>query len=92
MDNSTIESALVKGNSSSEKLFELTLEVRQIELQEGARVLVSHISGERMKAQGTDGVSRGQLKEGVSTGKDMLSYIPFHLSSIQWLPEVEPWL
>jgi hypothetical protein len=91
-DNSTVESALVKGNSSSEKLFELTLEVRQIEMREGAKVLVSHVSGERMKAQGTDGVSRGQLKEGVSTGKDMLSYIPFHLSSIQRSPAVEPWL
>jgi hypothetical protein len=91
-DNSTVESALVKGNSSSEKLFELTLEVRKIEMQQGARIIVSHVSGERMKAQGTDGVSRGQLKEGVSAGRSMLSFIPFHLSAIQRSPDVEPWL
>jgi hypothetical protein len=54
--------------------------------------MVSHISGERMKGQGTDGASRGQLKEGVCIGKDMLSYIPFHLDAIERSPDVEPWL
>jgi hypothetical protein len=48
-DNSTIATALVKDNSSSEKLFELTLEVQKIEMQEGVRVLVSHVSGKHMK-------------------------------------------
>jgi hypothetical protein len=91
-DNSTVEAALVKGNSSSPKLFELVLAVRLLEMQEGAKIIVSHVSGERMKAQGTDGVSRGQLKEGVSVGKDMLSFIPFHLSAIQRSSAVEPWI
>jgi hypothetical protein len=91
-DNSTVESSLVKGNSSSEKLFNLTLEVRLLEMREGAKIVVSHVSGERMKAQGTDGVSRGQLKEGVSTGQSMLSFVPFHLSAIQRSESVEAWL
>jgi hypothetical protein len=91
-DNSTTEAALVKGNSSSEKLFKLALEVRVLAMREGAKVIVSHVSGERMKAQGTDGVSRGQLKEGVSVGMDMLSFIPFHLSAIERSPAVEPWI
>jgi hypothetical protein len=91
-DNSTVESALVKGNSSSKKLFELVLEVRCLAMREGARIVVSHVSGERMKAQGTDGVSRGQLKEGVSAGADMLSFIPFQLSAIQRSPAVEDWI
>jgi hypothetical protein len=91
-DNSTVESALVKGNSSSKKLFELVLEVRRLEMQEGAKIIVSHVSGERMKAQGTDGVSRGQLKEGVSIGADMLSFIPFQLSAIQRSTAVEDWI
>jgi hypothetical protein len=82
----------VKGNSSSKKLFDPTLEVRQIEMREGSSILVSHMSGERMKAQGTDGVSRGQLKESVSTGRDMLSYILLHLSAIKRSTAVEPWL
>jgi hypothetical protein len=91
-DNSTVEAALVKGNSSSEKLFELTLEVRRLEMKHRAKVIVSHVAGERMKDQGTDGVSRGQLREGVSAGKAMMTYIPFHLDSIQRSPLVEEWL
>jgi hypothetical protein len=91
-DNSTVESAIVKGNSSSEKLFELSLEVRVIEMKYRCKAIVSHVSGERMRGQGTDGVSRGQLKEGVTAGKEMLSFIPFHLSAIDRSPDVEPWL
>jgi hypothetical protein len=90
-DNSTVEAALAKGNSSSPKLFELVLKIRLLEMQEGAKIIVSHVS-ERMKAQGTDGVSRGQLKEGVSVGKEMLSFIPFHLSAVQRSSKVEPWI
>jgi hypothetical protein len=45
-----------------------------------------------MKAQGTDGVSRGQLKKGLSTGRDMLSYILLHLSAIQRSQVIDGWL
>jgi hypothetical protein len=57
-DNSTVESALVKGNSTSPKLFELVLTVCRLEMHKGAKIIVSHVLGECMKAQGTDGVSR----------------------------------
>jgi hypothetical protein len=89
----TDNSAIVKGNSSSEKLFELSLEVRVIKMKYRCKVVVSHLSGDPMKGQGTDGVLRGQLKdEGVKAGKEMLSFIPFHLDAIQRSPAVEPWL
>jgi hypothetical protein len=61
-------------------------------MREGASILVSHASGERMKAQGTDGVSRGQLKEGISAGQSMLSFIPFHLASIERSADMDSWL
>jgi hypothetical protein len=60
-------------------------------MQQGAKVVVPNVSGEWMKDQGTNGVSQGQLKEGVSAGKDMLSFIPFHLNSIQRSPDLEDW-
>jgi hypothetical protein len=91
-DNSTVESGIVKGNSLSEKLFELSLEVRVIELKYRCKILVSHVSGKRMEGQGTGGVSRGQLKEGVTARKEMLSFISFHLDTIQRSPAVDPWL
>ena len=64
-DNSTVESALYKGNSSSEKLFDLIIRFRTLELRTGSRFIVTHVPGERMKAQGTDGLSRGHMREGV---------------------------
>jgi hypothetical protein len=63
-------------------LYELALEVWTIEMHKGVKGLVVQVSG--------DGVSRGQLREGVLTG--MLLFIPFHLSSIQQSLAVEPWL
>jgi hypothetical protein len=48
-------------------------------MRNDAKIIISHVSGEQMKSQGTDGVSRGQLKEGVLTGDEMLLFIPFHL-------------
>jgi hypothetical protein len=91
-DNSTVEASLIKGNSSSKKLFNLTLEVCLLEMLEGAKIVVSHVSGEMMNAQGTDGVSRGQLKEGLSSGQSMLSFVSFHLSAVQRSDDVEAWL
>jgi hypothetical protein len=91
-DNSMVEAALVEGNSTSPKLFKLVLAVHLLEMQEGAKIIMSHVLGEQMKAQGTNGVSRGQLKEGVSVGKDMLAFIPFHLLAVQRLATVEPWI
>jgi hypothetical protein len=54
-DNSMVEASSEKGNSSSEKLFKLTLEVRLIEMRNNmVCMILSHTSGERMKDQGTD--------------------------------------
>jgi hypothetical protein len=91
-DNSTVEAALAKGNSSSRKLFELVLRVRLLEMRHHCRIIVSHVSGERMRAQGTDGVSRGQMKEGVTAGLDMMSFIPFHESALKRSPTVRDWI
>ena len=76
VDNSVVESSIYKCNSSSPKLFDLMLRFKHMELHSGARFIVSHVSGNRMKSQGTDGVSRGNLKEGVSEGHSMLSFCP----------------
>ena len=83
VDNSLVESSIYKCNSSSPKLFNLILRFKHMELHSGARFIVSHVSGNRTKHQGTDGVSRGNLKEGVSIGHSMLSFCPWHLSAIE---------
>jgi hypothetical protein len=75
-DNTTVEAALYKGTSKSRKLLDLVVQVKLLEMRRGIRILVSHVSGLRMIAEGGDGVSRGSLNEGVMTGKNVLTFIP----------------
>jgi hypothetical protein len=49
------------------------------------------VSGHRMQAQGTDGLSRGDLFAGVMRGQPLLSQVPLHLSAIDRSPGVYSW-
>ena len=91
-DNSTVESSLHKGNSSSEKLFGLIIRFKALELKSGSRFLITHVSGNRMQIQGTDGISRGSLREGVSLGRSMLQFCPWSMSALDRSPDLEPWI
>jgi len=82
-DNSTSEAAFFNGSSKSEKLFELVLHLRKLEMQNGVMVHLCHVSGERMKAQGSDGLSRGNLNVGVMAGRSMLDFVPTHLNAFE---------
>ncbi len=78
-DNAVAEGAFYKGSSPSRQLFELVLKLKCLELHHGLRLHLIHVSGTRMQAQGTDGLSRGDLTNGVMNGADMLSFVPLHL-------------
>ena len=45
-----------------------------------------------MKAQGTDGLSRGQLREGVSLGRAMATYCPWAQTACERSQYLIPWL
>jgi hypothetical protein len=81
-DNFTAESAFYKGNTTSKALFELVLRLWTIEMQGVVQLRVIHIAGTRMIWQGTDGLSRGSLTEGVMSGMQMLDFVPLHLSAL----------
>jgi hypothetical protein len=85
-DNSTVEAVIHKGNSKSKKLFWLLVRFKKAILKRGLHVTVSHISRRRMIAQGTDGVSRGCLSDGVAAGMSMMDFIPLHLNAFQQNP------
>ena len=91
-DNSTVESALYRGNSTSQKLFDLILRFRHAELKSGGSFLVTHVSGNRMKSQGTDGISRGEMKEGVSVGQCMLKFCPWGQDALQRSTHLKSWI
>ena len=91
-DNSTSEAAFYNGSSSSEKLFELVLKIRLLEMEEGARIHLCHVSGERMQIQGSDGLSRGNLNVGVMAGKSMLDFVPIHKKPSSRSPLLKDWI
>ena len=91
-DNSTAESAFYKGSSSSKSLYDLVLRLRKLEMREQCKIHIFHVAGTRMIAQGSDGLSRGDLTEGVMTGGSMKSFVPTHLGALERSPIVKDWI
>jgi len=52
-------------------------------MNHGVLVHLCLVSGERMKAQGPDGLSRGNLDVGVMAGTAMLNFVPIHLDAFE---------
>ena len=87
-DNTTAESCFVKGSSTSKLLHGLILRLRKVEMEYGVTLFLVHCAGTRMIEQGTDGLSRGTLLEGVLSGKDMLSFINIAKTALERHPLV----
>ncbi|KAL7571472.1 hypothetical protein ACA910_019224 [Epithemia clementina (nom. ined.)] len=77
-DNSTAESAFYCGTSKSKLLFELVLRLRKMEMHGVLFIHVIWVTGTQMIKQGTDGLSRGDLMNGVLSGQDMLTFVPLN--------------
>eukprot|EP00980_Cylindrotheca_fusiformis_P008541 scaffold1809_cov107-Cylindrotheca_fusiformis.AAC.5 len=91
-DNKAVEETLFKGSSKSPDLLRMVQEFHQLEMKYGFVALVVHCAGTRMIAQGTDGLSRGGLNEGVMGGEPMSSFLPLHLTAFERSPELKPWV
>ena len=91
-NNSTVEACLYKGTPLSSKLFDLVVRTKLLETKYQCRLFVSHIAGTRMMSQGTDGISRGNMSEGVLDGEDMLSFIPLNEGAVERHDELLTWI
>jgi hypothetical protein len=91
-DNSTTELAFHNGTSGSKSLFELVLRLRMLQLKHGAKIHLIHVAGTRMISQGTDGISRGNLLEGVMAGKEMISFVPISQTICERSPSMLSWI
>jgi len=91
-DNSVSESIAAKGSSSSPKLYQLVVRFFRLEMKYLCKLEIIHVAGTRMIAQGTDGLSRGDMYEGVMSGSSMLSFIPLHLTASERSPQVIDWV
>jgi len=91
-DNSTAEAAFWKGSSTSEKLFELVLELRKLEMDHSLHLHVVHVSGRRMIKQGMDSLSRGDHSQGSMNRELMRSFIPLHLTAFERSQDLLKWM
>ena len=91
-DNSTAELAFFKGTSKSVKLHELVLRLRLMESVAQCRIHFVHVAGKRMIVQGANGLSRGNLTEGVMGGWSMGDFVPLHLNALDRSKSLEAWI
>ena len=76
-DNVVFEGTFYKGHSNSKRLNGLVLRVRQVERRTSCILHVIHVAGTRMKEAGIDGLSRGDLIEGMlKSGSDPMRFLP----------------
>ena len=81
-DNAVFEGTFYRGHSDSKKLNELILRLRQVERRTGCLLHVIHVAGTRMKEAGIDGLSRGDLLEGMMRrGEDPMRFLPISQSA-----------
>ena len=86
------ESIATKGSSVSRSLYELVVRVFKLEMSYRCNISCIHVAGTRMIAQGTDGLSRGEMYEGVMNSQSMLSFVPLHLSALARSPALVEWI
>ena len=92
-DNAVFEGTFHKGHSSSKKLNDIILRLRMLEMKTGSILHVIHIAGTRMKEAGIDGLSRGDLLEGMMKGAHPLEFIPLDEDAAERAgPSLENWI
>lgn len=92
-DNGVFEGTFYRGHSDSKLLNGLVLRVRQMEVETGCILHVIHVAGTRMKVAGIDGLSRGDLLEGMMrSGQDPLHFLPISQSAADRSPKVLDWI
>ncbi len=91
-DNSVSESIASKGSSKSELLYDLVVLIYKLQMRCRCVVHFVHVAGTRMIEQGTDGLSRGDMLEGVMKGEPILSYVTLHKTVVEVSPAVFEWI
>ena len=91
-NNSTVESAVTRGSSASPRLFELVKDLKQDQMDYCFIVHVIHVLGKRMIAQGTDGVSRGDLTQALANVQPIRELIPINLTALERSSTLQTWL
>jgi hypothetical protein len=87
-NNFVTERAYFSGTSKSTTLFELILRLQHLEIKGELFIHLIWVAGTRMIKQGMDGVSQGNLVNGVMGEKAMFDFIPLNLGVYQHAPDL----
>ncbi|KAL7580012.1 hypothetical protein ACA910_005001 [Epithemia clementina (nom. ined.)] len=82
-DNQHAESAFYCGTAKSLEVFDLIFRLHQILIKGQAFIHIIWVMGRRMIAQGTDGLSRADLTNGVMRGVSMFDFIPLAKTALE---------
>jgi hypothetical protein len=87
-----VERAFFRGTSRSPTLFELIVRLTRLQMSGYVFLHVIWVSGKRMQAQGTDGLSRADFNTGVMAGRKMLDYVPICCTAIERSVTLQVWI
>jgi hypothetical protein len=87
-----MEAAFYKENSSSKHLYELVLQLRELEMRRNLKLHMIHVAGTQMQAKGADGTSRGDRSTGMMSGDSVLDYVPLHKGAFELESGLKEWL
>lgn len=83
----------IKGVVDLTSAIALVARTYKLEMTFGCKIQFFHVVGTQMIAQGSDGLSRGDMFEGVMQGEPMRSFIPLHKNAFETrTPSVLPWI
>lgn len=82
-DNFVAESTFFKGSAKSPLLPDLIVKLRKLEMEDQLIITFTWLSGKRMIAQGTDGLSRGEFISGAMQGKTFLDFFSLNETAFQ---------
>ena len=82
-DNSTAKAVANKGSSLSRKLHKLIVRLKYLQIKHGFDLCVTHLSGSRTIAQGTDGLFRGTVNVRGLNGLFLRKHVSLHQSALQ---------
>eukprot|EP00957_Ditylum_brightwellii_P105848 8072045-Ditylum_brightwellii.AAC.1 len=90
--NQVAETIFHHGSSTNKFLHIEVLRLRKLEVKNSCRIHLVHCAGTHMIAQGTDGVSQGNMTEGVMRGVNMMQFIPLHRIALEKNPSIREWM
>ena len=91
-DNMVSEAIVAKGSSQNPILYQLVVRIVKLQMIYGCIVHFIHVAGTRMIDQGSDGLSRGDMYEGIMSGRSMFDFVPLHQSACSRFKDITNWV